>query len=135
MEKSHVLGATIRKVLEANDGETINVWGSGKARRDFIFIIELINFIIKAYRNQEKSFGLYNCGMGYSISINELVQKIIIASKKNLTLKNDLTKPDIPTALSLDCSKAFDELKWKNKTDFDYALSETYLWALNNLYV
>ena len=84
LEKSHVLGATIRKVLEASDGESINVWGSGKARRDFIFIIDLINFIIKAYKNQEKSFGLYNCGMGYSVSINELVQKIIIASKKNL---------------------------------------------------
>lgn len=135
LEKSHVLGATIRKVLEASDGERINVWGSGMARRDFIFITDLINFIIKAHCNQEKLFGLYNCGMGASISINELVQKIILTSKKQLTIKNDLTKPDIPTALSLDCSKAFNELKWENKTDFESALSKTYLWALNKLNV
>ena len=37
LERSHVLGATIRKVINANDGDNINVWGSGKARRDFIF--------------------------------------------------------------------------------------------------
>ena len=55
-------------------------------------------------------FGLYNCGMGYSLSINELVEKIILVSNKTLRLKNDLSKPDIPTALSLDCSKANKEL-------------------------
>lgn len=133
LEKSHVLGATIRKVVGANDGECINVWGSGKARRDFVFISDLIDLICKAYQNQENMFGLYNCGMGYSISINELVEKIILVSKKQLTIKNDLTKPDIPTALSLDCSKAKNEIKWINKTDFEKALSITYFWALKNI--
>ena len=133
LEKSHVLGATVRKVLQASEGDTINVWGSGKARRDFIFISDLINFIIKAYKNQENLFGLYNCGMGYSISINELVQKIILVSEKQLTMKNDLQKPDIPTALSLDCTKAKNELQWINQTSFDEALAKTYYWAKNNI--
>ncbi len=129
LEKSHVLGATIRKVLDASPGDTINVWGSGRARRDFIFISDLIDFICKAYDNQKKLFGLYNCGMGYSISINELVEKIILVSKKHLELKNDLTKPDLPTALSLDCSKAKNEIKWTSNKNFDESLAITYEWA------
>tara|TARA_Y100000589_G_scaffold331455_1_gene385086 strand:- start:1496 stop:2437 length:942 start_codon:yes stop_codon:yes gene_type:complete len=133
LQKSHVLGASVRKVLDANEGDIINVWGSGKARRDFIFISELINFIEKAFCNQKELFGLFNCGMGYSISINELVKNIISISKKNLEMKNDLSKPDIPTALSLDCNKAYKEINWKNLIDFNEALEITYKWAENNL--
>ena len=55
--------------------------------------------------------------MGYSLSINELVEKIILVSNKTLRLKNDLSKPDI-TALSLDCSKANKEIKWFNSSNF-----------------
>ena len=113
LERSHVLGSTIRKVIDANEGDDINVWGSGRARRDFIFINDLISFIEKAYFNQPEDFGLYNCGMGYSLSINELVEKIISISEKNLTLKNDLSKPDIPTSLSLDCKKPKQSLNGK----------------------
>ena len=134
LEKSHVLGATIRKVLDASHGDCINVWGSGRARRDFIYVSDLVDFICKAYDNQKNSFGLFNCGMGYSISINELVQKIISVSKKDLTLRNDLSKPDLPTALSLDCAKAKNEINWNNNTNFDEALEITYNWALMNLY-
>ena len=129
LEKSHVLGATIRKVINAENGQNINVWGSGKSRRDFLYVKDLISFIEKAHSNQDKSFGLYNCGMGYSISINQLVENIISVSKKNLTIVNDLSKPDIQTALSLDCKKAKLELKWINSSDFMTSLRETYEWA------
>ena len=71
--------------------------------------------------------------MGYSISINELVKKIISVSKKELNLRNDLSKPDLPTALSLDCSKAKNEIGWTNNTDFDEALKITFNWALENI--
>ena len=37
LERSHVLGATIRKVIDANEGDDINVWGSGRARERFYF--------------------------------------------------------------------------------------------------
>ena len=132
LERSHVLGASIRKVLNASEGDDINVWGSGAARRDFIYILDLIALIDKAFHNQEKIFGLYNCGMGYSISINELVEILISVSNKDLNIKNDLTKPDIPTALSLNCSKAKKDLGWENLTEFKDAIKATYNWAQKN---
>ena len=70
--------------------------------------------------------------MGYSVSINELVEIIISVSKKNLNLRNDLSKPDIPTALSLDCSKAKREIGWENSTEFIEAIKETFNWAKKN---
>ena len=67
--------------------------------------------------------------MGYSISINDLARKIINISGKNLTIKNKIEKPDIPTALSLNSEKAFSELNWKVKTSLEEGLKRTYKWA------
>ncbi len=130
--KSHVLGATMAKVLNSNSSKNIEVWGSGKARRDFLYIKDLLNFIDKVINNQSTIYGLYNCGMGYSISINELAQKIINISGKNLSLTNNLEKPDIPTALSLNCDKAYKEIGWEVSTSLDEGLKHTYSWLSSN---
>ena len=127
--RSHVLGATITKVINAKENQTLEVWGSGEARRDFIYVDDLVEMIDKSIKNQNNKFGLYNCGMGYSISINDLARKIINISGKKLTIKNKIDKPDIPTALSLNCEKAFSELSWKVKTNLEDGLKRTYKWA------
>jgi GDP-L-fucose synthase len=129
LHRSHVLGATITKVINAKENQTLEVWGSGEARRDFVYVDDLAEMINKSIKNQKNKFGLYNCGMGYSISINDLVKKIIKISGKNLTIKNKIDKPDIPTALSLNCEKAFSELNWKVKTNLEDGLNRTYKWA------
>ena len=126
LEKSHVLGATLRKVKTANDGDILDVWGSGKARRDFLYIDDLADFINKAYLYQKDRYELFNCGMGSSISINELVKLVIMISKKKITFRNDLSKPDIETALSLNCDKAFDLIGWRNSTSLLEGITKTY---------
>ena len=129
--KSHVLGATITKVINAKENEILEVWGTGQARRDFIYIDDLVDFIDKSISNQKDNFGLYNCGMGYSVSINDLVKKIIKISGKELRIRNNIDRPDFPTALSLNCEKAFNELNWKVKTNLEDGLKKTYKWASN----
>ena len=126
LEKSHVLGATLRKVKTANDGDILDVWGSGKARRDFLYIDDLADFINKAYLYQKDRYELFNCGMGSSISINELVKLVIMISKKKITFRNDMSKPDIETALSLNCDKAFDLIGWRNNTSLVDGITKTY---------
>ncbi len=132
LQKSHVLGATIRKVINAKENGILEVWGSGKAKRDFIYIDDLLDMVEKLVLNQKEIFGLFNCGMGYSVSINDLVKKIIKISGKNLSIKNNIDKPDFPTALSLNCEKAFDELQWKANTNLEKGLKKTYEWAINH---
>ena len=132
LKKSHILGATMVKVLNAKENEAIEVWGSGNARRDFLYIDDLVDVVEKSIINQPTLYGLYNCGMGYSVSINEVVKKIINISGKKLKIKNNLDKPDIPTALSLNCDKAKEQLGWQPNKTLDEGLEFTYEW-LNSI--
>jgi nucleoside-diphosphate-sugar epimerase len=126
LERSHVFGATVTKVMNAN--KKVIVWGKGKEKRDLLFIDDLVDFVLLAIKKQKNNFELLNCGLGKAISINELVKKIIIASKKKLEIEYDLTKPNIPTYLSVDCSKAKKLLGWKPKVSLDAGIAKTIQW-------
>ena len=105
LERSHVFGATITKVLSAT-GDKISVWGTGEEERDLLYIDDLINFVDNAIKNQKSLYGLYNVGYGSAVSIKALVKKIISISGKKLKIEHDLSQPTIKTSLSLNCEKA-----------------------------
>ena len=102
LEKSHVTGATITKVMTNKDG-VISVWGSGEEKRDLLYIGDLIDFIDLSLEKQESSCELYNVGLGQGIKIKDLVKKVIKVSGKDLEMKYDLSKPTLPTSSFLDC--------------------------------
>ena len=131
LEKSHVTGATITKVMTSKDGK-VNVWGSGEEKRDLLYIEDLIDFINKALKKQNNSYELYNVGLGKGIKIKDLVRKVIINSGKDLEMVHDLSKPTVPTSLFLDCSKAKKELGWKPKHSLDQGLQKTINWYKKN---
>ncbi|HCJ66999.1 MAG TPA: hypothetical protein DHV62_06665, partial [Elusimicrobia bacterium] len=93
LERSHVFGATMTKVITANEGEKIVVWGSGEEQRDLLYVSDLVDFVELAIKNQKTKFELYNVGYGKSISINDLVKKIIICSGKDIKIEQDLSQP------------------------------------------
>ncbi len=130
LERSHVFGATITKVMKAKD--KIIVWGKGKEKRDLLYITDLVNFIDLTIRKQKNKFELLNCGCGQAISINELVKKIIKISNKNLKIEYDLSKPNIPTFLSVDFSKAKKILNWKPRVPLNKGIKKTIYWWKNN---
>jgi GDP-L-fucose synthase len=132
LERSHVFGATITKVLTAKNGK-ISVWGTGEEERDLLYVDDLNNFVESALENQKKSYALYNCGYGSSISIKSLVNKIISASGRKLLVDHDLSQPTIKTSLSLNCSKAEKDLGWKPKTSIDDGIAKTIVWWNNNI--
>ena len=132
LEHSHVFGATITKVLSSKDGK-IHVWGAGEEERDLLYIDDLISFVKCAMKNQESLYGLYNCGYGSAVSIKELVNQIIEASEKPLEIVHDLSQPTIKTSLSLDCSKAKNELGWKPEITLDQGIAKTIAWWRENI--
>ena len=83
LEKSHVFGASINKVV--NSKIICLLFGVRVQRVEIYFILMiLVRFVELAIKNQKKKFGLYNVGYGKLISINNLVKKIIkIYGKKN----------------------------------------------------
>jgi GDP-L-fucose synthase len=132
LERSHVFGATITKVLSSESGK-LSVWGTGEEERDLLFIDDLNSFVESALKNQKKSYALYNCGYGSAISIKNLVYKIIKASGKKLRVEHDLSQPTIKTSLCLDCSKAKDELGWVPKTSIEDGIYKTIAWWRENV--
>ena len=132
LERSHVFGATITKVLAAKNGK-ISVWGTGEEERDLLYVDDLNNFVESALEHQKTPYALYNCGYGSSISIKSLVNKIISISGKDLVIEHDLSQPTIKTSLSLNCSKAEKELGWMPKNSIDDGIAKTIIWWKDNI--
>ena len=131
LNKSHVFGATITKVMTAK--KEVVVWGKGTEERDLLHIDDLVNFVKLVIRKQKKRFELLNCGAGYSISIDNLVKKIIRISNKKLKIKYDLSKPTIPTYLSVNCDLAKKKLGWKPKIKLEDGIKSTIGWWKKNI--
>jgi GDP-L-fucose synthase len=127
LERSHVFGATITKVMTATDG-TIQVWGSGEEARDLLYVDDLVDFVARAVDRQKTSFALYNAGSGRAVSIKELVGKIVAASGRPLRIEHDLSKPTIKTSLCLDCRKAERELGWRPQVSLDDGIRRSIDW-------
>lgn len=131
-EKSHVFGATVTKVMTAKDGDTITIWGKGSEERDLLYISDLVDFVKLAIGEQKEKFQIFNVGYGSSISVKDLVKKIIVHSGKNINIEFDTTKPSIKTRLSLDTTKAKELLGWEPKISLDEGIKKTISWYKNN---
>lgn len=131
LERSHVFGATVTKVMTADD--TVSVWGTGEESRDLLHVNDLMRFVNAALEKQTKNYDLYNCGYGQPTTIKDLVQKIVKASGKKLKIEHDLSQPTIPTSLYLDCNKAKQELNWQAEISLDDGIQQTIEWWKNNI--
>lgn len=129
---SHVLAASIHKIFTASD--SIIVWGTGKEKRDFIYIDDLLSLVNKSIFLQPSNFSIYNCGSTSLISIDELILYITkILNKEKIKILYDNSKPTINTNIFLDTTKAKNELDWSICTDLDKGLVKTIEWYHKNL--
>lgn len=133
LERSHVFGATVTKVMNAKD--SITVWGDGKEERDLLYVNDLVSLIDSAIEKQQTPYELVNAGMGKSVPIKDLVSKIINASGKDLEIKYDTTKPSIKTRVALDCSKAYEKFGWQPQTSLDEGIKKTLDWYKSNIQI
>ena len=131
LEKSHVFGATITKVMRAK--KTLEVWGDGSEIRDFLHVSDLTNFIKKSISKQKSEYEIYNCGSGKPISIKNLCNLIVEKSSKKLKINFSNDKPTIKFDLHLNCKKAEKELGWKPKVDINKGIKSTITWWKNNI--
>lgn len=126
LERSHVFGATIAKVMTATDN--ITVWGTGEESRDLLYVGDLVDFVRRAVERQKTAFEIYNCGSGRATQIRDLVHKIVAASGKRPAVEHDLSQPTIKTSLFLDCAKAERELGWRPAHSLEEGIAKTIAW-------
>ena len=131
LKKSHVLGASVNKVVNCSNNKVI-IWGDGKEERDLIYINDLVNFVDLAIKNQKNKYELYNIGSGKLISINKLVKIIIKVCGKKINVINDTAKKTLNTHICLNTTKAKKELNWSAKTSLEDGIKKTVNWYIKN---
>lgn len=132
LEKSHVTGATITKVMTSADGK-VNVWGAGEEARDLLYVEDLVNFVDMAINKQTEDFELFNVGLGSAVKIKDLVYKIIEYSGRDLEVIHDLSKPTIPTSLFLDCTRVKEKIGWSPRYSLEQGIKKTLMWYKENI--
>ncbi len=133
IEDSHVIAALIRKMHEAeiHQKSCVDIWGTGKPVREFIFADDLANaciFVMNGY----SSLTPVNLGSGCAVSMEELALTIKEITQYQGALNFDATKPDGMPVKILDSGKLRD-LAWQPRFPFREALRMTYQWYLDEV--
>jgi len=130
---SHVIPALIKKCIDAidNSSDTIEVWGTGRATREFFYVEDAAEAISLATELYNKSDPV-NIGAGFEISIRELAELIAQITGFKGKIIWDKTKPDGQPRRMLDCSRAAAEFGFKAKTGLADGLAKTIEWYKNN---
>ncbi len=106
LQKSHVLSALVRRFVDARDTDvdSITLWGTGTARREFMHaddLAEAILFVMEHWKSPE----LINVGTGTDVCISELAQMISEIVGFRGRIEWDTSKPDGMPRKCLDVSK------------------------------
>ena len=128
-ETSHVIPALIRKCVEAAEAgqKEIEVWGTGNATREFLYVEDAARGIVAALERLTDSEPV-NLGAGFEISIRDLAGQIAKASGFDGTFRFDPSQPDGQPRRSLDTSRADQLLGWRAETSLDDGLRRTVSW-------
>lgn len=131
-KSSHVIPALIKKCVDALEkGEDrIEVWGTGKASREFLYVEDAAEAIILATERYNKPEPV-NIGAGFEITIKDLVELIVKLTGFKGDIVWDTSKPDGQPRRMLDTSKAEKEFGFKARTSFEEGLRRTIDWYRN----
>jgi len=139
LSSSHVLPALLRKFHQAklNGDSSVQVWGSGKPMREFLFVDDLANAIrfmmenVNAEDLYSQGITHLNLGTGNDLSIAELAETIKSVVGFQGQVVYDSTKPDGTPKKLLDVSR-LENLGWKYSTELKQGIEKTYSWYINN---
>ncbi len=126
---SHVIPALIKKCVEARDAEDayVEVWGSGEASREFIFVDDAAEGIVLGTRDYDGPDPV-NVGAGFEIKIRDLAKLIIELTRFKGELHWDRSKPDGQPRRMLDTTRAAELFGFRAATDFREGLKRTIEW-------
>ena len=139
-ENSHVIPAMINKFTKAKDKKdsTVTLWGTGKPRREFLYVDDMAEACILLMNLEDKIFksllsyddeinisSFINIGSGKDLSISELAELVreTVGFKGKIIF--DASKPDGTMRKLLDSSR-LNKLGWRPALDLKSGLQKTY---------
>ncbi len=133
LKRSHVMAALIQKVHKAKEAKAdyIEVWGTGNARREFLYSDDLADACVYLFQNYSGN-DFYNIGMGTDVSIRELANCVMDVLDYHCEVRFDLSKPDGMPKKLLNIDKIL-ETGWKPKVSLEEGIARTYHYYLETV--
>ena len=125
-QSSHMIPGVIRRIYNAKkmNKATVSIWGDGKARREFMYIDDFINFLLFSIESFVKLPQNLNVGLGYDYTILEYYKTISELVDYRGAFENDLTKPNGIMRKLIDNSQ-IKSLGWEPKYTLEEGLQQT----------
>jgi GDP-L-fucose synthase len=132
---SHLVASVIRKIHEAkvSGSNSIEVWGSGEARREFTFIDDLANWLSSNVAKVEQLPQYLNLGFGRDYSVNDYYRTAMQVIEYDAELRHDYSRPEGMQKKLMDSSLARKVAGWDPQTDIEKGIEMTYKWYLQEL--
>jgi GDP-L-fucose synthase len=132
-QSSHVIPALIRKFYNAKvkKFETVTVWGTGRATREFLYVEDAAEGIYLATQKYNGAEPV-NLGSAFEISIYELAEKIAAILEYKGKIVFDPSKPDGQPRRKLNVERAEKEFDFVSSTSFEKGLRKTINWFVEN---
>lgn len=131
---SHMIPAVIHKLHEAKErGETsVEIWGKGDARREFLYVGDLVEAVFQALENFESMPVLMNIGLGHDYSVNEYYEIAAKVVGYQGGFHHDLSKP---TGMQRKLSNIAlaTQWGWQPRHSLEQGLIKTYQYYLNQI--
>jgi GDP-L-fucose synthase len=129
LETSHVIPALIRKCVEARQSKAafIEVWGTGTPSREFLYVEDCADGIVKAAAIYNESDPI-NLGNGREVVIKDLVELIARLSGFAGDIRWRRDKPDGQPRRQLDVTRARERLGFTAQTSLEEGLKRTIDW-------
>ncbi len=132
VQSSHMIPAVIHKVhmAKTTGQSSVEIWGDGTARREFMDAHDLADFVFFAIKNFDQVPELINVGLGFDYSVNEYYQTVAKVLGYTGTFTHDLSKPVGMKRKLVAVDKAA-ALGWKSKTSLEDGIRRAYEFYLN----
>ena len=126
---AHVIPSLIRKCLEAarNGHPTIEVWGTGNASREFLYVDDAARAIVLATETYNEAEPI-NVGSAREITIRELVETIAKVTGFTGELVWDPSKPDGQPRRKLNVDRAREAFGFASEMSLEDGLKRTVNW-------
>ena len=124
--RSHMVAAALAKVERAvrDDARTVEIWGDGEARREFLFAGDLADFIWRFHDRLADLPEVMNVGVGEDVTINDYYRACAVAVGYRGGFSHDLARPVGMRRKRLDVS-AQSKLGWRPPTPMAAGLLAT----------
>lgn len=125
-----IVPTAMQRILQ---GDALAIWGDGSARRDYLYIDDLVELCIRIIsRTMPAGARVINAASGRSMALSDLLTIIETVSAGRLIRRFEPTRPVDAPCIAIDPSLAFREYGWQASTPLEVGLLRTWQWFCNS---